>query len=82
MRELAVSESASVSAALVRSLATLPWSRSSARACAMTFEQLQSPEGVKRHMDAFHEVMVSKGFSNHQRTGAVHARGHRQVLGT
>ena len=32
----------------------------------MTLEQLQSPEGVKKHMDAFHEVMVAKGFSNHE----------------
>ena len=37
----------------------------------MTLEQLQSPEGVKNHMDAFHEVMVSKGFANHEQIGAV-----------
>ena len=37
----------------------------------MTLEQLQSPEGVKNHMDAFHEVMVAKGFSNHEQIGAV-----------
>ena len=37
----------------------------------MTLEQLQSPEGVKKHMDAFHEVMVAKGFSNHEQIGAV-----------